>query len=87
MASNQQFNAGQIRGQSQAKTEQWAESAKGTAHSAVNKAENAAQRTQQKAQQHESGGVMQQTGEKVAHMAQGAVDGVKNTLGIGEQRK
>ncbi|GAA0163602.1 hypothetical protein LIER_19425 [Lithospermum erythrorhizon] len=87
MASRQQFNPAQAHGQGQAKAERAAESARSTAHSAVNKAENAAQRTHQKAQEQESGSFLQQTGEKVAHMTQGAVDGVKNTLGIGEQKK
>ncbi|CAN4091000.1 unnamed protein product [Withania somnifera] len=83
--------AGEYQGQAQAKTEQLAESAKNTAHSMVDKAENATQSAHQSAQQHrddqQNPGFLQQTGEQVIHMAQGAVDGVKNTLGIGSDKK
>ncbi|KAL6517162.1 hypothetical protein OROHE_017868 [Orobanche hederae] len=84
--SSSQFNAGQT----QAKTEQWVESAKSTASQAHDKACEAAGKTQDQAQRskEESVGFLQQTGEQVAHMAQGAIDGVKNTLGIiGDKNK
>ncbi|RAL54505.1 unnamed protein product [Cuscuta campestris] len=90
--SSTQFNAGQSRGGTQAKTEQFVDSAKSTADSAVHKAENAAGNAQQSAQQRreEQGGAagfLQQTGEQVINAAQGAIDGVKNTLGMGDQKK
>ncbi|KAL6581909.1 hypothetical protein OROMI_005923 [Orobanche minor] len=87
--SSSQFNAGQTHGQTQAKTEQWVESAKSTASQAHDKACEAAGKTQEQAQctKEESVGFLQQTGEQVAHMAQGAIDGVKNTLGIGDKNK
>ncbi|KAL6548479.1 hypothetical protein OROGR_008900 [Orobanche gracilis] len=90
--SSSQFNAGQIHGQTQGKTEQWVESAKTTANQAHDKACEAAGKTQEQAQRskEESVGFLQQvspTGEQVAHMAQGAIDGVKNTLGMGDKNK
>ncbi|KAK0608751.1 hypothetical protein LWI29_035371 [Acer saccharum] len=83
----QNFNAGQTKGNAQAKTEEWVESAQNTANAARDKASNAAQSTHDSALQgaDQSAGFLQQTGEKVASMAQGAVDGVKNTLGMGDQ--
>ncbi|KAK2993358.1 hypothetical protein RJ640_007625 [Escallonia rubra] len=87
--SSGQFNAGQSRGGAQAKTEDWMESAKNTANAAHDKAADAANCTSGQAQQHkdESAGFLQQTGEQMVHMAQGAIDGVKNTLGVGDQKK
>ena len=83
----QNFNAGQTKGNAQAKTEEWIESAQNTANATRDMPPNAAQSTYGCAQQGEdqSGGFFQQTGEKVVNMAQGAVDGVKNTLGMGDQ--
>ncbi|KAK1591772.1 hypothetical protein Q3G72_013447 [Acer saccharum] len=83
----QNFNAGQTKGNAQAKTEEWIESAQNTANAARDKASNAAQSTHESAKQgaDQRAGFLQQTGEKVANMAQGAVDGVKNTLGMGDQ--
>ncbi|PHU21489.1 hypothetical protein BC332_06596 [Capsicum chinense] len=88
MSSAQQ--AGEYHGQDQAKTEQLTDSAKNTAHSMADQAENATQRANQSVQQtkdQNNPGFLQQTGEQVIHMAQGAVDGVKNTLGIGSDKK
>ncbi|EFH59773.1 hypothetical protein ARALYDRAFT_898993 [Arabidopsis lyrata subsp. lyrata] len=89
----QAYNAGQTKGQAhiwplQEKAEQWTESAKETAHSARDKTANAAQSTKESAQhgQQQASGFIQQTGESVKNMAQGAVDGVKNTLGINEKK-
>ncbi|XP_073054056.1 uncharacterized protein [Primulina huaijiensis] len=86
--SSGQFNAGQARGQAQAKTEDWVESAKNTASKAHDKACEAAGQTQQQAQRskEENATFLQQTGEQMAHMAQGAIDGVKNTLGMGDKK-
>ncbi|KAL7141888.1 hypothetical protein ABFS83_08G084900 [Erythranthe nasuta] len=86
--SSTQFNAGENHGQTQKKAEEWIDSAKGTAQSAHDRTCDALGRTQEQAQrsQEESAGFLQQTGEKVANMAQGAVDGVKNTLGMGEKK-
>ncbi|KAM3345043.1 late embryogeneis abundant protein 1-like [Capsicum galapagoense] len=89
MASNQ-FNAGESHGQAQANTEQWMDSAKGMANTAVDKAENAAQRASETADQQntdQNAGFLQQKGEQMMHMAQGAIDGVKNSLGIGSEKK
>ncbi|TXG72464.1 hypothetical protein EZV62_001043 [Acer yangbiense] len=85
----QNFNAGQTKGNAQAKTEEWIESAQNTANAARDKASNAAQSTHDSTKQgvDQSAGFLQQTGEKVANMAQGAVDGVKNTLGMGDQSR
>ncbi|KAK4732672.1 hypothetical protein R3W88_025660 [Solanum pinnatisectum] len=82
--------AGECHGQAQAKTEQLAQSAKNTAHSLADKADNATHSAQQSVQENKdqlNPGFLQQTGEQVIHMAQGAVDGVKNTLGIGSDKK
>ncbi|KAG8369749.1 hypothetical protein BUALT_Bualt14G0046100 [Buddleja alternifolia] len=86
--SSSQFNAGQARGETQEKTEQWMESAKNTANKAHDKAFDAAGKTQEEAHRskEETTGFLQQTGEQVAHMAQGAIDGVKNTLGMGDKK-
>ncbi|XP_051133266.1 late embryogenesis abundant protein D-7 [Andrographis paniculata] len=86
--SSGQFNAGQSQAQSQAKTEQWVDSAKSTAEQAHDKAHHAVGHSDQHTQQtkEENAGILQQTGEQVAHMAQGAIDGVKNTLGMGEKK-
>ncbi|KAI3459591.1 hypothetical protein Pfo_016254 [Paulownia fortunei] len=86
--SSAQFNAGQTRGQIQEKTEEWMESAKSTANAAHDKACNAAGKTPEQTQRskEENAGFLQQTGEQMAHMAQGAIDGVKNTLGMGDKK-
>ncbi|KAL3628059.1 hypothetical protein CASFOL_028161 [Castilleja foliolosa] len=87
MSSNQ-FNAGQSHGQAQGKTEQWVESAKSTANQAHDKACEAAGKSQEQAHRSkdETTGFLQQTGEQVANMAQGAIDGVKNTLGMNDKK-
>ncbi|KAL6535164.1 hypothetical protein OROMI_026538 [Orobanche minor] len=86
--SSAQFNAGQTHGQTQGKTEEWIESAKSTASAAHDKACDAAGKTQEETQRskEENVGFLQQTGEQMAHMAQGAIDGVKNTLGMGDKK-
>ncbi|XP_015075928.1 late embryogenesis abundant protein 1-like [Solanum pennellii] len=87
--SSAQFNAGESHAQAEANTEQWVDSAKNVANSAVNKAENATQRASESAQQNndKNAGFLQQKGEQMIHMAQGAIDGVKNTLGMGSEKK
>ncbi|KAL8491148.1 hypothetical protein ACS0TY_022978 [Phlomoides rotata] len=87
MSSNQ-FNAGQTKGQTQAKAEDWMESAKSTAGAAHDKACDAAGKSQGQAQRskEENAGFLQQTGEQMANMAQGAIDGVKNTLGMNDKK-
>ncbi|CAA0811637.1 Late embryogenesis abundant protein (LEA) family protein [Striga hermonthica] len=86
--SSAQFNAGQAHGQAQGQTEQWIESAKSTASQAHDKACDAAGKTQEQAQlsKEETTGFLQQTGEQITHLAQGAIDGVKNTLGMGDKK-
>lgn len=59
----------------QAKTEQWVDSCKDTANAARDRSAQAAD---------QSAGFLQQTGEQMKSMAQGAIDGVKNTLGVGD---
>ncbi|KAH6820918.1 hypothetical protein C2S53_015220 [Perilla frutescens var. hirtella] len=89
MSNNQSFNAGQTHGGAQASTEQFLDSAKESANKAHDKAHEAAGHSQGQAQQskEENATFLQQTGEQVANMAQGAIDGVKNTLGMGDQKK
>ncbi|PIM98988.1 Malate dehydrogenase (decarboxylating) [Handroanthus impetiginosus] len=86
--SSAQFNAGQSHGQAEAKTQEWIDSAKSTANAAHDKACDAAGKTQDQAQRSkdEAAGFLQQTGDKMAHMAQGAIDGVKNTLGMSDKK-
>ncbi|KAG4983183.1 hypothetical protein AAZX31_10G124500 [Glycine max] len=83
-SAQQNFNAGQTQGQTQVKAEEFVQSTKETASAATDKANAAANTTGQTAQQNkdESAGFLQQTGEQVKNMAQGAVDSVKHTLGM-----
>ncbi|XP_043722517.1 late embryogenesis abundant protein 1-like [Telopea speciosissima] len=86
MDSKQQFRAGESRGQGQAIAEDWLQSAKDTTNAAGDKMADATQQTRDTAQQKkdESAGFLQQKGEQMMNMAQGAVDSVKNTLGVGD---
>uniref|UniRef100_A0A2N9IDF2 Beta-amylase n=1 Tax=Fagus sylvatica TaxID=28930 RepID=A0A2N9IDF2_FAGSY len=79
-SAKQDFNAGQSHGQGQAKTEEWIASTKDTANAARNKTASAAQSVEESAQQgrDQSAGFIQQTGEQVENMAQGAVDRTSN---------
>ncbi|KAG4909770.1 hypothetical protein JHK87_055886 [Glycine soja] len=83
-SAQQNFNAGQTQGQTQAKAEHFVQSTKETASAAADKASAASNTTGQTVQQNkeESAGFLQQTGEQVKNMAQGAVDSVKHTLGM-----
>ncbi|KAF8402009.1 hypothetical protein HHK36_012960 [Tetracentron sinense] len=84
--SQQMFKAGECRGTAQAKTDEWIDSAKNTASTARDKTANAAQCTQESAQhgKEQTAGFLQQTGEQVMNMAHGAMDSMKNTLGVGD---
>ncbi|XP_057498464.1 late embryogenesis abundant protein 1-like [Actinidia eriantha] len=82
--SSAQWNAGQAHGEAQAKTEEWVKSAQNTANKACDKMADSRASAQHGKEQ--SAGFIQQTGEQVIHMAQGAIDGVKNTLGINEKK-
>ena len=86
MSSN--FNAGQTKGQAQAKTEDWVESAKSTASAAHDKACDAAGKSHGQAQmkKEENAGFLQQTGEQMVNMAQGVVDGAKNALNMNDKK-
>ncbi|XP_058103640.1 late embryogenesis abundant protein 1-like [Magnolia sinica] len=86
--SQQMFQSGEARGHAAAKTDQMTQSAKNTANTAQEKASNAAQSAKESAQQGKEStqGFLQQTGEQVMNMAQGAVDSVKSTLGVGESQ-
>merc|ERR1712137_941668 len=59
-----------------------------TANAARNKTADATQSTKESAQQgkDQSAGFLQQTGEQVKNMAQGAVGNVKSTLGMGDKK-
>ncbi|KAL7219998.1 hypothetical protein ACSBR2_012955 [Camellia fascicularis] len=83
--SSAQLNAGQTHGQAQAKTEEWVQSAQNTANKTCDKMADSKESAQHGKE--ESAGFLQQTGEKMANMAQGAIDGMKNTLGINEHEK
>ncbi|XP_057772376.1 late embryogenesis abundant protein 1 [Salvia miltiorrhiza] len=83
------YNAGQNRAQAQSTTEQWVDSAKQTASQVHDQAHEAVGHSQGQTQQRkeENATFLQQTAESVANTAQGAIDGVKNTLGMGDQKK
>ncbi|KAF7131785.1 hypothetical protein RHSIM_Rhsim09G0044300 [Rhododendron simsii] len=83
--SSAQWNAGETHGQTQAKTEEWMQSAQNTADRACDKMADSKESAQQGKEQ--SAGFIQQTGEQVMHMAQGAIDGVKSTLGMNERNE
>ncbi|KAH7859158.1 hypothetical protein Vadar_032320 [Vaccinium darrowii] len=80
--SSAQQKAGQAHGQAKAKTQEWVQTAQSTANKACDKTANTKEEAQQGKEQ--SAGIIQQTGEQVMNIAQGAIDGVKNTLGINE---
>ncbi|KAJ8649761.1 hypothetical protein MRB53_002784 [Persea americana] len=79
MASQQHFNAGETHAQSQMKTEQTMNSAKDSTNAAADKTASAAQSAKESAQDSNSG-FLQQTGEQVMNMAQGAMDSVKSAI-------
>ncbi|KAL6970636.1 hypothetical protein U1Q18_030330 [Sarracenia purpurea var. burkii] len=79
-----QYNAGETHGQAKAKTEEWVQSAQNTADKACDKMAGSRESAEHGKEQ--TAGFLQQTGEQVMHMAQGAIDGVKNTLGINEKK-
>ncbi|MFS8008029.1 putative malate dehydrogenase (decarboxylating) [Helianthus anomalus] len=83
------MSAGETYGKAEAKAENAAGAVKDTANQAKDKVADAAEATEGQAQlrKEEASGILQQTGEQVANMAQGAYDGVKNTLGVGENQK
>ncbi|KAG6759150.1 late embryogenesis abundant protein 1 [Populus alba] len=86
----QSFNAGQTKGNTQAKVEQWTETIQDTANAACRDSTSAgAPSTGDSAQleKDQSAGFLQQTGEQVKHVAEDAMDSVKNTLGIGQNKK
>ncbi|KAL0368533.1 UNVERIFIED_CONTAM: hypothetical protein Scaly_1072200 [Sesamum calycinum] len=72
----------------QGKAEEWMESAKSTANAAHDKACDVAGDSQGQAQRskEENAGLLQQTGEQMVNMAQGAIDGMKNTLGMNDKK-
>ncbi|CAH8337575.1 unnamed protein product [Eruca vesicaria subsp. sativa] len=57
-------------------------------HSAQNKSAGKSHSTRESAQhgQEQTTGILGQTGESVKNMAQGALDGVKNSLGMNEKK-
>ncbi|ERN15862.1 hypothetical protein AMTRI_Chr07g76660 [Amborella trichopoda] len=86
--SQQLYKAGEARGHAQAKTDEWIQSAKDTANAAKDKTCDAAESARDSAQQSkdETSNFFAQTGEQMMNMAQGAVDSVKSTLGVGDQQ-
>uniref|UniRef100_A0A7N1A2G0 Uncharacterized protein n=1 Tax=Kalanchoe fedtschenkoi TaxID=63787 RepID=A0A7N1A2G0_KALFE len=90
MSSNaqQQMSAGQAHGQARSKTEDLIHSAKDSANSARDKTSDMTQSAKGSAQQgnEQSAGFLHQTGEQMVNMAQGAVDTMKNTLGMNEKK-
>ncbi|KAI3798104.1 hypothetical protein L1987_33373 [Smallanthus sonchifolius] len=82
------MSAGEAHGQAEAKAENAAGAVKDTANQALDKAIDATSENEGQAQlrKEEAPGIIQQTGEQVVNMAQGAYDGVKNTLGVGEKK-
>ncbi|KAA8548906.1 hypothetical protein F0562_000590 [Nyssa sinensis] len=82
--SSAQHNAAQTHGQAQAKKEDWVQSAQNTAKKACDKTADNPEQAQRGKEQ--SAGFLQQTGEQVMSMAQGAIDGVKNTLGVNNEK-
>ncbi|XP_052191404.1 late embryogenesis abundant protein 1 [Diospyros lotus] len=83
--SSAQLNAGQTRSEAQAKTEELVNTAQNTADKACDKMADSSEEAQRGKEQ--SASFLQQTGEQVMSMAQGAIDGVKNTLGMNERSK
>ncbi|KAM3747795.1 hypothetical protein ACB098_05G061700 [Castanea mollissima] len=75
MASRQDIGhrAGEITGQAQVKKDEFLDQASDAAHSAQNSSSNLTG---------QATNFLQQTGEQVKHMAQGAAVAVKNTLGL-----
>ncbi|KAG5236442.1 late embryogenesis abundant protein [Salix suchowensis] len=86
----QSFNAGQTKGNTQAKVEQWTDTIQDTADAACrDRTSPGAHSTSDSSQldKDHSAGFLQQTGEQVKHVAQDAMDSVKNTLGVGQSKK
>ncbi|XAR62716.1 Malate dehydrogenase (decarboxylating) [Bertholletia excelsa] len=83
MSSNQ-YNAGQATAHAQAKTEHWVDSAHETANKACDKISSNPHEAQRRKE--ESAGFLQQAAEQVKNVAQGAVEGVKNSLGINDKK-
>ncbi|XP_008796404.1 late embryogenesis abundant protein 1-like [Phoenix dactylifera] len=82
MSSTQQtFRGGKAHGEGQAKADQMIQSAKDTAHSITGGSSDTRQCAQENKEQ--AAGFLQQTGEQVKQMAQGAMDAVKNATGMG----
>ncbi|XP_042506693.1 late embryogenesis abundant protein 7-like [Macadamia integrifolia] len=81
-SSKQQFRAGE----GQAMTEDWLQSAKDTTTGARDNVANTAQTTMDAAQQRkdETASFFQQTGDQMKNMAHGAVDTMKNTIGMND---
>ncbi|KAL5712121.1 hypothetical protein ACHQM5_014322 [Ranunculus cassubicifolius] len=86
MSAQQAYRAGETQGHAEQTADQWMQATKDKASSAHDMACDAANSAQQSAQhgQQQAAGFMQQTGEKMSNMAHEAMEGVKNTLGVGE---
>merc|ERR1712137_337245 len=86
--SNLQQNLQAAQNEGQAKADEWAQSTKDTANAARDKTADATNSAKESAQQGKdsSAGFLNQTGGQMKNMAQGAVDNVKNTLGMGDKK-
>ncbi|XP_018807593.2 late embryogenesis abundant protein 1-like isoform X1 [Juglans regia] len=85
--TEQHFKAGESHGQGQATAEEWMQSTKDAANATKDKTADATQSATESAQhgKDKSASFIQQKGEQMKHMAQGAVDSVKSTLGVGDK--
>ncbi|KAJ8639102.1 hypothetical protein MRB53_015796 [Persea americana] len=96
MSSSQQMHrGGETHSLIQERTEQLMESARESGHMPPDQMGHAAQSTKESAQENmepaqenkeSAAGFLQQTGEQMKNMAQGAVESVKNTLGVGDSQ-
>ncbi|ONK57313.1 uncharacterized protein A4U43_C10F18790 [Asparagus officinalis] len=75
----QQFSAGQARGVGVAQADKWVGSETNSLQAHRSDAAQSVEETKEQA-----AGLLQQTGEQVKQMARGAVETVKNTLGVGD---
>lgn len=78
--TQQQFNAGHARGEGAAKADQLLGSASDSLQASRSDTSQSAEEAKEQA-----AGFLQQTGAQVKQMAQGAVETVKNTFGVGDR--
>ncbi|KAG7026133.1 hypothetical protein SDJN02_12632, partial [Cucurbita argyrosperma subsp. argyrosperma] len=89
MSSMQQsFNDDQTKSLTQARTEEWMEATQSTGNEPrdILPTDSAQAQLSAHHDKQEPATFLQQTGEKMVHMAQDAVDTVKETLGMGDKK-